>query len=257
MVQDRYLKVVLTVIAVALSFIALTQFEAPADANPAELREEKTEFGELSPRGPVVGVKGVGHEEISREHAPGVASRAPTATLPLRWRVSRAFHDDSGPFCGTLVSVRNVTSTDVEVEIEWFDLDGSSLGLSSFTAFSGWVFEVATSATGGPQPPYSPAFITPTGVFHGYADVFADDPRILVTAFNYCVDNLTDENLVSLAEIPAQPVKSSLEVFRANNVGLSIHRGDDSNEVPGGGQEVTWRRARRRGGDTEPGEIKR
>ena len=117
--------------------------------------------------------------------APVMTGAAPlptaAATLPLRWRVAHIVHATSGGAldCETFFFVQNTTGASVDIEVEIFDSTGASTALVSSAVATGALFGLPTSTV--PELPQ-----TGTVDFFGYANVHADDPRVLAGAFIDC-----------------------------------------------------------------------
>lgn len=197
MARDRYLKLVLTVIAVALSVIALAQVDAPRAVTAAEVVEESS----------------------------GNAAIQATSTLPLRWRIPFARHVNSATAgnmdCATVVSVVNFGPDDITVEVEFFDFSGASQGLTN-----------RTQPTGNPDLhltnndvdiiPFALDASAATGLFDGYALVFADDPRIFVGAYLVCHEEGGSGDFpATVTNLSAFPVGQTLSYFRAGMPGMA------------------------------------
>ena len=147
------------------------------------------------------------------------SSTAAAATLPLRWRVAHAAELALLPgitdFCMTMVVVMNTTSSSVSAELEWFSAPGTLLVTESFTLTALQIQYVATD---------NQVLIGPFGMdvdsdlddFTGFAQVYASDPRIIVSAYLICRDVLGDPaNLTAMLPIPTFAVGESLEYFQA------------------------------------------
>jgi hypothetical protein len=206
--SDRYTKVVLTIIAVGLWALMLTEIgladltaQAEATAAPpssSALQDSKKPSGDA---GPV---------------------RAPTATLPLRWRVAWAVERSvDTTHCGTAIVVTNSSNSTVDVQVEWFNYAGSSHGLHqrSIDGMSQNVWVTGT-AISGPDTDYRPfeydSLANIPDILGGYARVHANDPRIQVAAFQYCRDGTgITKDIMSITNIPAFPVGATAEYFQA------------------------------------------
>ena len=205
---DRYTKVVLTIIAICLSVLTLSEIGLPELTTRAEA---------MVPVRPALPSQTA--EEPGNDSVP---ARASTATLPLRWRIPWATElAASTTNCGTAVVVVNDTNKNLWVEVEWFDLTGSSQALR-FLSIPG--FEQRTWISGGvplngdtdTKPFYNANKAEISDLLGGYARVHAEDPRIEVAAFQYCRDAQGyDKNLLSITNLPAYPVGATLEYFQA------------------------------------------
>ena len=148
--------------------------------------------------------------------ADGSSAAAP-ATLPLRWRVAYAAETASGPddFCVTIVAVMNTTDKSVSVEVEWFSAPGTLLDTKPFTLSALQAKNAATDIqvdTG----PFSADFNSSLDNFTGFAHVYANDPRIIVSAYLVCRDAIgATQNLTGMLPIPTFAVGESLEYFQA------------------------------------------
>ena len=179
---NRYRDVMLTVIAVALCVIALPRLESP-EALAAPRRPEEAVLA-----GPQQSVMSPNEEAEPVSRGP----RAPTSTLPLRWRVSWAALQTGNldTWCSTAIVVANTTAAAVNVEVEWMNSAGSSLALRPATV-PGYQQTVWIPDTFIPDVNNVPWFAAQTidpGIanFIGFALVAATDPRIVVSAFQYC-----------------------------------------------------------------------
>ena len=206
--SDRYTKVVLTVIAIALCVIALPRLET-AKAMAASRQPEATPVDQ-------------GASPLVEQPAPPRAPVGPTSTLPLRWRVSWASLNtgELETFCSTAVVVTNTTNSATEVEVEWMKHSGISaaLQLETVPAYQTfvWVLETATEVI-NPVPWRIDNDATISSGFKGHALVNSDDPRIMVSAYQYC---RTDKDypgptILAQTNIPAYPVGATAEYFQA------------------------------------------
>lgn len=145
------------------------------------------------------------------------ASRTPgPATLPLRWHVDYVAEANAieNTYCVTSVVVRNVTSTAVEAQVEWFVWDGSSKGYTQVTLQPGRM-RVVTSNNDISARPFSGLSAEMSG-FVGHANVHADDPRVHASAYFTCRDATgTSANLVAMMPIGTSPVGTTMEYFQA------------------------------------------
>jgi hypothetical protein len=117
--------------------------------------------------------------------------------------------------------VTNEAGSSVNVEVEWFDKDGTSLALKPLSVSSmhlrNWI-----SGNGylAPDTDYRPFHADETAnlaeIQGGYARVHASDPRIQVAAFQYCRDGQgNNKNIMSITQIPVYPVGATLEFYQA------------------------------------------
>jgi len=148
------------------------------------------------------------------------SSTAAAATLPLRWRVSHAAEtvelQGTTDFCMTMVVVMNTTNSSVSAELEWFSSPGALLVTESFTLTALQVKYVGTD---------DQVDIGPFGLdvdsnqsdFIGFAQVYANDPRIIVSAYLICRDAVGGgpANLTAMLSIPTFAAGESLEYFQA------------------------------------------
>ena len=207
--SDRYTKIVVTIIAIGLWALVLTQ-QGNSISNvhasvPASHVAQEQRLPDLS-------------------HSPtggGPVSRAATSTLPLRWRVRTAvLKDFSTVDCITIISVRNLAPTSTAVDVEWLDASDTSVGKSSTSIAMGHVkaFSIYNNspATGGTNAsPFSPMWADTNSDFTGSAQVHTDDPRISVAAFLRCDTQDADADPNSITSIPADPVGATMEYFQA------------------------------------------
>lgn len=218
MLQGRYPKVVLTVIAVALPVLATAQLDAPWAASAGEL-DGDAEVDRAPTQQPA-------RQEQLREEPPADASgtRAPEITLPMRWRVAAAVEHTTGDtFCTTIVDVTNATEATVSVEVEWHDdlLGSLAVASSNVPAFDQHTFvadddvrHLPWLSIGGGNADLAD--------FDGYALVAADDPRIFVHAAILCRDGLeSTAKMVALYGSPVFPVGATADYFRAGVPGVA------------------------------------
>jgi hypothetical protein len=215
--NDPVTKILLGLIAAGLWALTLTQFELP-EANAGSM----TPPDAVLERSRVAGQDEASHT-FRRERAPAAATAAPSSR-PLRWRVSYAAAWDTDTTgdneCFTVVSVLNTSSVTVSTDVEVFDATPWLAGTASLTLAPGDsqnVFVVAGGASNS-IPFKIDESLPVTDFLGGFANVHADDPRILVSAFITCkedggTDN--DKDLRSIANIPAYPVGSTAEFFQA------------------------------------------
>jgi hypothetical protein len=203
MSSERYRNLVLTVIAVCLSVLTLTVVGLPGLAGRAEAAVDTAAGGAYR-----------GDEEPGLEV---VGARGPTSTLPLRWRVAAAHEnvDDDETYCSTVVSVLNVTSASVNVEVEWmwWNNDSKALRLQAVPAESMMQWVTNEEINLNPHVADDDAGLLK---HHGYANVNADDPRILVTATVLCRDGkAAGAKIMSQNNVPTFPVAATAEYFMA------------------------------------------
>ncbi len=151
----------------------------------------------------------------------GSQSRAATATLPRRWVVP-GVHETvnvNGVFCSTAITVTTAFEVKnfLDVQVEFFSDTGVSMG-----AYVG----VPHGAPGVRTTYVTDSEVTPIWTvvdgdadlsnFTGSAVVHSDDPRILVTAFEWCRSGTgAATTLLSVRDLPAYPVGATLEYFQA------------------------------------------
>ena len=201
--SDRYTKVVLTVIAVCLCVLTLAEIDLPDPTARAEASFVDS---------PATGAQG-SQKPVGEATGP----KAPTSTLPLRWRIPTAFeHTGSAEtYCSTVVSVRNLTASSVSVEVEWFQWNGSTDKLRPMTVPAQQMLQWATNNNIVLLPYYADDDALILGLV-GYANVNADDPRILVTATVLCRDGTSGASkILSQDELPAFPVGATMDYFQA------------------------------------------
>lgn len=138
---------------------------------------------------------------------------------PLRWRVAWATEDASNAFCGTAVVVTNLTTDTRDVEVEWVDDNGDSYfldyGFIDPLDSDRWVTDSQVYTY-----PFNANHDANLLNFAGYALVYADDPRVMVSAFMFCRAGTGNVPLVSITNIPTYPVGASMEFFQALNPAL-------------------------------------
>jgi hypothetical protein len=210
----------LAMITVALWGLLLTQLTpsnagasagAPALATTVIAPEQEAQASQSSP------------EEVRVTRGPVVRS---TATLPLVHRVTFATRETSyNTYCETPIIVHNPTSSSVSVEVEWFVAWGSAIELATrsmsggaIAGFTGTSFDTGAKINNNPMWLDLNYNRRDTGDFDGYAYVYSDDPRIIVSAFVTCRTNVgTDPgvNVVSVANVPVVPVGNALMYYQA------------------------------------------
>lgn len=161
--SDHYTKLVLTVIAVCLCVLTLAEVDLP----------DLTARAEAS----FVGLSAEGNQEQAKPSSEVTGSRAPTSTLPLRWRIPTAVEQTgtAETYCSTVVSVRNLTDSSVDVEVEWFNWDGTTNKLRLKTLSARNMLQWATNNAIVLLPYYADDDALITNLI-GYANVNADDP---------------------------------------------------------------------------------
>jgi hypothetical protein len=195
--SDRYVKALLTIIAIGLWALTLTQFAPPeAQAGTSPLIQDSQ----------------------ARPEPPSTGPHAPTVTdMPLRWRIARARLETGGfnTYCGTEVVVTNITGSTVNAKVEWMDHLGASLGVETLNLTAYEPDNVAANITVEPGELFVAAN-SGLSDFQGYALVYADDPRVMATARIYCRDATgIAANIVSDQTIPAYPVGTTADFFQA------------------------------------------
>lgn len=194
MVEDRYLKSVLTVIACSLSVVAWAHLDGPAGIARAS--------GERAEVVPVTGAAGP-YQSQDADH-------------PVRWRVAHATEETghSNTYCSTAISVTNLTGSTIEAEVEWVNAVGNAIGVEEefLVAGENKTFAADTDVNPGPWFIQNSADLDDFG---GYALVRAEDPRVMVGAVEFCREGLDEAALVSLVTIPAYPVGETVQYFRA------------------------------------------
>ena len=225
--SDRYTKVVLTVIAVGLWALTMAQVGTPV-AGATEPNRPYAQQGSPYVDAGSAGDPQQGVVSPREEAYPAPAeSKGPTSTLPLRWRVSWAAQETGNEFtwCSTAVVVTNTTAAGVDVEVEWMKIDGTGAALVPVTIPAYGNRASVASQTGAiaaervNNVPWISSGTTMAYIydFYGYALVSAEDPRIMVSAFQYCRNGLgyTGATIVSQTNIPVYPVGATAEFFQA------------------------------------------
>jgi hypothetical protein len=210
--SDRYTKALLTVIAVCLSILTLAEMGSLGLAARAEASS-----------GESIEASHTGSSKLELQEQKTPTSRAPrapapTSTLPLRWRIPTAVHRATASpaaYCATVISVRNLTDSTVSVDVEWINWDNDSLALRNHSLAARTLLQWATDDTVTVYP-YWVDDDADIGAMIGYANINADDPRILVTATVLCRDgDSVTSKFVSQNEVPAFPVGATMEYFQA------------------------------------------
>ena len=148
------------------------------------------------------------------------SSTAAQATLPMRWRVAHAAEvvDQAGivDFCATVVVVTNTTNKTVSAELEWFSAPGLLLDTESFslTALQSKTVGTDDEVLVGP---FTMTMNSGQADFTGFAQVYANDPRIMVSAYLICRDSVgATQNLTAMLSVPTFAVGETLEYFQAS-----------------------------------------
>jgi len=206
--EDRGIKILLALIAAGLWGLLLAQAGIPDLMAPDAAAAEEPAVDSVA-------------EEPGLEAGPIPDS---LATLPLRWKIPWATQRTTDTtYCGTAIVLVNETDSAVDVEVEWYHLDGGviSLRTGSTIAF-GQTIWITGDDFGTGDVDYRPLYYT-NGAdlfdFLGYARVFADDPRIQAAAFQYCRDGLDmSKNIMAITQIPVYPVGSTADYFLAGRL---------------------------------------
>ena len=201
MTIDRTTKLLLAALVVGVWALAVPQFKIQEfHAGPS----------------PVLGPDGVEarHQPVS-EAIP--MPRAASSSKPLRWRIAVAQEvvGATGVNCITLIHVANPGSSAVSVDVEWFNASGSTEALrtASVSAYTSKSF--VTDDQVNPAPFFQSNTADLENFSSGYANVNADDPRIVVSAYLICKDGIGTSNLVSMSLVPAYPMGATAEYFQA------------------------------------------
>jgi len=184
MAQDRYTKVVLTVLAVGVWALALAQA-----GTPAVLAEAVDGAASIdTPTGSV-------SLEASK-------SGVPFASHPLRWYMPLVLHVvDTGTLeCQTTIGVINLNTSSVAVEIDFINASGTVLTTEASTVVAGGLFAVGTKELS--QYPN-----TGTLEMDGHARIYADHPNIIPINYIDCAGG-------DVSMTP-QAVGATLDLFRA------------------------------------------
>jgi hypothetical protein len=202
--QNRYLSLVLTAIAVGIWALVLTQIGLPSIATPAEAAESSSVAPVVVPGGNPSG--------------PASPQERFWATLPLRWEVP-SFQENvdaaNATYCSSVISVRNVTDSAVEVEVEWYNHLNTPQAIRTRTILAEQVLQFATDDEIN-MLPFSPQNDAGLANMIGYARVHADDPRILATANLICRDGTAaDSSITAIVGLPTTPVGVTLDIFTA------------------------------------------
>lgn len=164
--------------------------------------------------------------------APGYGAATQSgSSLPLRWRVAFARYRTAGAtHCATSVIVQNVAPTDTDVQVEAFEHFGTSLALSSEETLSPSQQSAFTTNNDVNMNPFvAPITVLSVPTFAGHVLVYADDPRVVATAYIICrTDDTSDPNaaIVSTTNVPTFPVGQTLEFFRAAVPEVPGYRGE-------------------------------
>jgi len=205
--NDRYVKLVLTVIAVALCTIALPRLEIPEVVAAPRMPES---IVAVEPQ------QGATPQRAERLAESSDGPRAPASTKPLRWRIPLAGAAGvlfDAAVCTTAVQVTALQTTgSVAVDVEALHASGLSLGLGTLSVAAGGMRLWMTVNNLNINPEFGWVdTVIGTGNFMGYALVNSNDPRIMVNAALVCNDN-GDRRVTPL---PAYPVGATAEFFLA------------------------------------------
>jgi hypothetical protein len=202
MLQDRYTKVVLTVLAVGVWALALAQAGTPAVLAEAADGAAAAAIAETT-SGAVA--------------AEAESSGAPFTSYPLRWYIPLVLHvvESNSLECETTVGVVNPNSFSVSVLIQFYAAGGSLLRTESSAVAAGALYQVSTSE----MAPQYPA--TGTVTVDGHARIQADHPNILPINYIDCVGG--DISTMPLA------VGATLDLFKVGipEPGATPHLGMD------------------------------
>jgi hypothetical protein len=204
---DRVTKLLLALIAAGLWVLILSSAGLPEMAARAE-----ASFAPSS--------KSAHQQQKSLAGSTG-GPKAPTSTLPLRWRIPTSFEDlfYDETYCSTVVSVTNPTTITINVEVEWITYFGYTAALRPMAVAAEEMLQWATNNLINLRPNYaddSTNLAAGPAVFLGHANVNADDPRILVTATLVCRDGTAaGAKIIVQNEIPAFPVGATAEFSQA------------------------------------------
>jgi len=152
----------------------------------------------------------------------------PASALPLRWRVAQLSEMEGvgGGSCMTFIKVQNLSGSSVSVDVEMYGFGGSfleNISASVSTSGTGWW---ATDDVIKPEPFKVDHSADLANFYGGYAKVFADDPRILVSAYHLCRTGTgPSSELISIDSIPSYATGASMEFFQA---GMPTMAGDPS-----------------------------
>ncbi len=226
--QDLFTRIMLAMIVIALWGLLLTQ----ADMSTATANSKGAPGEGLlaTPAGEAPLPQSTAAPSKFTEGAP---SRS-LATLPIVWRVSFATRETgSNSSCNTPIAIHNPSATTANVEVEWFhswgaplpDIAVRSMAPATIASF------MSRDSVSSNRVNTNPFWINTNystilaGDFDGYAYVYSDNPRIIVSAFVTCRTDLgldSGVDIVSNANVPAYPVGMALEYFQAGAPGASI-----------------------------------
>jgi len=207
MQPDRYTRIFVTLIAIGLWALVVSQLGSPIGDVHAGVPSSPPRAAERLP--------GSGYSP------PGSVSvvRAAPSTLPLRWRIrSAVLMEYLTVDCTTIISVRNLAPTSTNVDVDWIDDTTTLIATSTSSLAPGYVqhFSITNTAdTGTNTHPFLVLWASATTNFQGFAEVYATDPRISAAAFLRCDTEDADENPNTIASIPADPVGPTMEYFQA------------------------------------------
>ena len=206
--SDRGTKTLLAVIALGIWALTMTQMETPGAMAAA---------GEPGPM--------VERVAVSEQRAQTDAGATRASAGPLRWRIGFAGAVDTNVAtsnqCFTSVSLLSTSADSIESEVVFFGWNDLSVGSATATIPPGGSISIIAQENGVAIPPFDANEWVVTGKFDaGFAHVYADDPRVLTTAFLVCVrDRLNsdspEQQLRTIASIPSFPVGATMEYFQA------------------------------------------
>jgi hypothetical protein len=115
--------------------------------------------------------------------------------------------------------VTNITASSVDADVEFMGSNGSSMGrgLHTLGAYESYTAITIGSSLDVNVGPYWYDDSVASADFSGYALVGADDPRIMVSAFQFCRSSTgySGAFVRSHTDIPVFPVGATTEFFQA------------------------------------------
>jgi hypothetical protein len=120
-----------------------------------------------------------------------------------------------GPYCATIVTIRNLTAAQINVDVEWVNWDGTQLAMRRLAMGPNKMLQWITSAGIDVSPHYADDDAN-LAVLLGYARVYAADPRILATSTLLCREGTAADSPIHVHDtIATYPVGATAEFFQA------------------------------------------
>jgi hypothetical protein len=161
------------------------------------------------------------HATVDKAAPSRSVSRAPTATQPARYYIPHVQEliNINNTFCSTaiIITVPWTSPGSVEIEVEVFSDTGVTEKLDQVVASSSSGVRWTVVTDSEIKAPFKTVDSDlDLANFLGFAVVSANDPRIYVTAYDYCRTGTGAlDHLVSMNSITVYPVGATLEFLKA------------------------------------------